>query len=215
MHWPLTGSVIRTVVAATVPDESALPWAVTHLPTLTELALVDASVVIFVLAPMVTVLFVVPLLPLLLPPGVNCRAAITTDEPDTDVTDPAAMAPMFARCPDGNPDGRWPEGNPDGTPDGRWPLPPAPPKPPVQLPFVAGLIDTVLAVNDAADSDVPAGAIAVTQEPVLIAAKVVVTSWLNFVDDVHPTATWPDCGFCTCIVEPATAATVPLAAGPR
>jgi hypothetical protein len=201
----LTGSVIRTVVAATVPDESALPWAVTHLPTLTELAVVDASVVIFVLAPTVTVLLVVLLLPLApLAPGVNCREAITTVEPDTDVTDPAAIAPTFARCPDGNP---------DGNPDGRWPVPP--PKPPVQLPFVAGLIASVAAVNDAADSDVPDGAIAVTQVPALIAASVAVTWSLNFVDVVHATAIWPDCGFCTCIVVPSMAATVPLAAGPR
>jgi hypothetical protein len=43
---------------------------------------------------------------------------------------------------------------------------------------------------------------------------VVVTVWLNFVESLHETATWPFCWLCTCIVVPLTAATVPDAAGP-
>jgi hypothetical protein len=46
---------MRTVVAATLPVESALPCAVAHLPTLTALAVAVATVVSFVLVPIVTV----------------------------------------------------------------------------------------------------------------------------------------------------------------
>jgi hypothetical protein len=199
--------VIRTVVAATVPDESAAPCAVTHLPTCTDVDVVDASVMIFVLVPAVTVLFVVALAS-----APNCRAAITSVEPDNETTLPAAIDPTcgrFVRVPDGNPDGRCPDGKPDGR------CPPPPPPNPVHVPFVEASSVSVLAVNEVAESDVPDGATAVTQSPALIAASVVVTWWLNFVDDVQATATWPDCGFCTCMVVPSTAATVPDAAGPR
>jgi len=209
----LVGSVIRTVVAATVPDESALPWAVTHFPTLTEVDVVDASVVIFVLAPTVTDLFVVAVLLELF--GPKSRAAITSVEPDTEVTLPPATAPKFGRPeapPDGNPDGRCP----DGRPEGRCPLPPPrPPKAPApHAPSTAALTVIVVAVNDVAAASVPDGAMAVTQSPAFTAASVVVTWWLNFVDALHATATWPVCWFCTCIVVPVIAATVPEAAGP-
>jgi hypothetical protein len=69
-------------------------------------------------------------------------------------------------------------------------------------------------VNDVADDDVPDGATAVTHWPALTADMVVVTVWLNFVESLHETATWPFCWLCTCIVVPVTAATVPDAAGP-
>src|SRR5262245_3381856 len=194
---------MRTSVAVTAPVESALPSAVTHLPTLTDAAVVAASVVIFVSEVTVTVLFLVPLSP-------NCRAAIASVLPVIEVTLPDATAPPRNR-PHGKPEGRAPDGKPegrapDGKPDGRAPPPMAhAPEPTMRL----------LAVNDVASKEVPDGATAVTQSPALIAASVVAIWWVNFVDDVHVTATWPTCGFCTCIVVPLIAATVPDAAGPR
>jgi hypothetical protein len=201
VHRPLTGLVIRTFVAATVPVESALPWAVTHSPTLSELDVVEAAVVIFVLGAMVTVIFVVP------PVEPNRRAVITTVEPDTDDTAPDAMVPIFGR-----PDGTWPDGT---LPDGKIVGPPVGRPPARSSQPLDGLIDNEAAVNDVADSDVPDGATAVTQVTTLTAAMVAATWWLNFVADDHVTATWPDCGFCTCIVVPSIAAMVPAAAGPR
>jgi hypothetical protein len=82
------------------------------------------------------------------------------------------------------------------------------------VPSTAVLTVSVVAVNDVAAASVPDGAIAVTQSPAFTAVRVVVTWWLNFVDALHATATWPVCWFCTCIVVPEMAATVPEAAGP-
>jgi hypothetical protein len=57
-HWPFVAAVIRTLVAATVPVASVVPCAVTHTPTLTDVEVVLASVVILVLELAVTVLLV-------------------------------------------------------------------------------------------------------------------------------------------------------------
>ena len=182
------------------------------LADLDDVAVVAASVVILVFASTVTVRLVVAELSV-----PKSRAAIITVDPDTDVTFPAATAPMADR-PDGNPDGTWPDGNPDGNwpdgnPDGRCPFP-GPRKPPKQVPLAAEATVSVVAVNEAAVADVPDGATAVTHSPARTEPSVVATAWLNFVDAVQETATWPDCGFCTCIVLPDIAATVPEAAGP-
>jgi hypothetical protein len=59
----------------------------------------------------------------------------------------------------------------------------------------------------------PEGAVATTQSPAFTADSVVVTGWVNVVEDVHPTATWPACGLCTCIVVPEIAATCPAVPG--
>ena len=164
------------VVAATVPAESALPCAVTHLPTFTDFDVVAASVVIFVFPSTVTVLFVVDVL---LEP--NCRAAITSVEPDTDVTLPAATAEIGRPCtPEGSPDGSLPDGKPEGgapvkRPPPGPPDPPGPVAPPVHEPFTAGLIVTVVAVNDVADESVPEGATAATQSPAFTSAIVTAT----------------------------------------
>src|SRR5215468_1122529 len=145
---------MRTSVAVTAPVESALPSAVTHLPTLTDVAVVAASVVIFV-----------PLAP-------NCRAAIASVLPVIEVTLPDATAPPRnrpdgkpeGRAPDGKPEGRSPDGKLDGRPDGRGPPRMAQaPEPTMRL----------VAVNDVASKDVPEGATAVTQSPAFIAASVV------------------------------------------
>jgi hypothetical protein len=85
-HWPLTGSLSRTLVAVTAPVESAPPAAVTHRPTFSADEVVACSLVIFVDASTVTLRFVVdPLEP-------GCRAAITIVDPDTDETVPFANA---------------------------------------------------------------------------------------------------------------------------
>ncbi len=87
--------MIRTLVAATVPVESALPWAVTHSPTFTAADVVAASMVIFVPEPIVTVFCVVCGAALV---GLKLRAATTIVDPDTEVTLPMAMAPKPARA---------------------------------------------------------------------------------------------------------------------
>jgi hypothetical protein len=102
--------VIRTVVAATEPLESALPWTVAHLPTLAAVEVAFARVVIVVLPPIVTVRLVG-----VVPPT---REAITIVDPDTDVTDPLATAAPTP--PPGAPDGRAP---PPGNPDLGAPVP--------------------------------------------------------------------------------------------
>lgn len=71
----------------------------------------------------------------------------------------------------------------------------------------------MVAVNAVADGDVPDEARAVTHWPALTADMPVVMVWLNFVEPLQDTATWPLCWLCTCIVVPETAATVPDAAG--
>lgn len=118
-------------VAVTVPLESALPRAVAQRPTLIALAVADFSEVIVVAELRVTVVVDVAGL---LDPEPNSRAAITRVLPDTDVTEPRAMAPKPARprfraAPVGKPEGGPPVGKPDGRapvgkPDGRAPPPP-------------------------------------------------------------------------------------------
>jgi hypothetical protein len=80
---------------------------------------------------------------------------------------------------------------------------------------VALVTETVCALKLLALDDVPEVAIAVTQSPALIELAARVTCWVNLVEDVHVTAIWPLCWFCTCIVVPVTAAICPDAAGPR
>jgi hypothetical protein len=59
VHEPLTASVIRTLVAVTVPDVLVFPCAVMHLPTASELDVVAAVAVILVADPTVAVLLTV------------------------------------------------------------------------------------------------------------------------------------------------------------
>jgi hypothetical protein len=209
----LVGSVICTLVAVTVPVVSALPCAVTHLPTTTECDVVVELVVIFVLDP--TVIFFVVVL---LAPDCRCCEAITNVEPETELTFPSANAAVLLRpaAPDGLLDGKL-DGRLDGKPDGRCPVgrwPPPKPRAP-QEPFTGELTTNVLAVKDDADDDVPDAALARTQSPAFAAASVVVTVWLNLVEVVQVTATCPFCWLCTCIVVPVIAATSPDAAGPN
>jgi hypothetical protein len=92
--------------------------------------------------------------------------------------------------------------------------PKPPPNPPVQLPLTGWLTVTAVAVNEVAVAE-PEVVVAVTQSPALTALAARVTCWVNFVVAVQVTATWPVCAFCTCRVEPETAAISPDAAGPR
>jgi hypothetical protein len=105
----LTGLVIRTLVAVTVPVESAVPCAFTHRPTFTDCAVVDCDVLIFVCAPTVTVRLVVD--PVAAP---GCRAAITTLDPEIEETVPVANPPWRPGPPAGAPPGRCPVGAPLG-----------------------------------------------------------------------------------------------------
>jgi hypothetical protein len=171
----------------------------------------------------VIVLFVVAGLDPEVEPGVKSRAATTMSDPEIETTDPTAMPPARAPAP--------PEGNPDGgvTPDGKPeggvpPLPPegrVPPKPPPPLasqdPVAAAVAvtETVVAVKLVAPDVVPEAATAMTQSPTLMAFAATLTCCVNFVAEVHDTATWPFCWLCTCIVAPETAAISPEAAGPR
>src|SRR6185312_16259088 len=132
------------------------------------------SVVILVAESAVTV-FVVVVAPLEPKP---C-AAITTAEPDTEVTLPLANAPN-PRVPVGAPDGRCPPVGkperraPDGKPDGRCPFPPPEPRaPPVHEPLTGELTTMVAAVNEVADEAVPVLATAMRQSPAFTAASVV------------------------------------------
>lgn len=214
-------------VAFTAPEESALPWAVAHRPTLTAVDVAARSPVILVVEVSVTVLFVVVALPVLPAARAKSRAATTMFEPETETTDPVAMAVIRAAeplpgapdgkfLPDGNPDGTFlPDGNPDGRAPPRNPLPPPPPKPPAHDPLVAVVTETVCALKLLALDDVPDVAIAVTQLPALIELAARVTCWVNLVEDVQLTATCPLCWLCTCMVVPVTAAICPDAAGPR
>ena len=68
--------------------------------------------------------------------------------------------------------------------------------------------------NEVAVAEVPEVAIAVAQSPGFTVASVVLTVWEKVVALVQETATCPDCWFCTCMVVPVIAATVPDAAGP-
>jgi len=222
VQFPSTGSVMLMEVAFTAPVESAVPWAVAHRPTLTAVDVADRSPVILVDAVSVIVLFVVVALPLVavLPADrVKSRAATTIVEPDTETTDPLAMALVRApvrlpAAPDGKPEGRAPDGR--LRPDGRGPpRKPPPPNRPWHDPLVVPVTETLVALKLLALGDVPEGAIARTQSPALIALAASVTCWVNFVAEFHVTATWPVLWFCTCIVLPVTAAIWPDAAGPN
>src|SRR6185369_4851434 len=168
-----------TEVAVTVPSLSAAPWTVAHFPATTDFDVVEACVETVVSVPMVMVFLVV--VGAADPPfGSKASASMTTDEPDTETTLPVAMPPK-PRAPPPVPPGP-PDGNPVGAPDGRTPLappepfpPPGPPKPRPHSPLVAALTVTVVAVKEVAAWSVPVGAIAVTQEPALIAEIVTVT----------------------------------------
>jgi hypothetical protein len=84
----------------------------------------------------------------------------------------------------------------------------------VHCPFTGALTVTDVAVIGADDEDVvPDAAVAVMQSPALTATTVVLTWWVNLVEVVQLTATWPLCWFCTCIVVPVIAAIVPNVPG--
>lgn len=107
---------MATLVAVTMPLESALPCADAHLPTFTALAVADFSLLISVVELMITVLFVV--LGLLVPEP-NSRAATTSVLPDTDTTVPRAMAPGAARFPASPVEAPGGRVAPERVPDGR------------------------------------------------------------------------------------------------
>lgn len=79
----------------------------------------------------------------------------------------------------------------------------------VQEPAVDGLRDTVVALTG------PVFAVLdetmVTQSPMANCLAAIVTVWLNRVEEVQETVTWPVDGSCTSIEEPEIAATVPEA----
>lgn len=210
VHCPLVAGVMRTLVAVTVPAESALPCAFTHNPTLNDFEVVARCVLILVLASTDTVRLVVDELF-----GPNCRAATTIELPDTEVTLPATKEPVPEKppvVPVGNERGA-PDGNERGAPDGNvpGPCPPARAGPP-HCPFTGALIITSVAVSGDEFEVAPAEA-ATTQSPALTAVSATETGWVNFVVAVHLTATCPVCGFCTCIVVAAMAAILPSVPG--
>lgn len=183
--------MIRTLVAATVPLESAVPCALTHLPTCNEVEVVDATVLITVLAPAVTVTEVGAALDPLAP---RCCAATTIVEPETELTVPVMNDPAPAARP----------GPPEGKPDGRPPPPvrgvpppaappPPPPKPALHVPFTGAVTVTVAAVKADAEEVVPVAAAAVRQSPALIVDRAAVTVWVKLVELLQDTATCPLC----------------------
>ena len=83
-------------------------------------------------------------------------------------------------------------------------LPPAPGWKIVKLDAVIGPVEPPLAGR---------APTTMTQAPGTTAASEAVSVWVNTVDDVHPTVTWPVWGFCTSIDVAVIAATVPDALG--
>jgi len=89
---------------------------------------------------------------------------------------------------------------------------PAPPNPPVQVPVdEAELIDTDVALI-AVEPFFGCCPLTVTQDPTDSALSEAVAVCEKVVVDVQLTAVWPVLGFCTCMLVPETAATVPVAA---
>jgi hypothetical protein len=151
-------------------------------------------------------------------------ALIVIDEADTAVTLPATTAPNPAppgppdRCvPVGAPDGRVTEAVPEAAPVGRAPPgPPAPPAPkPVEHdPLVAAETWMLVAVNAADGDDDFDALLATTHDPTVTAALVALPVIVKRVAAVKVTDVWVEV-FCTCRVEPLTAAISPDAAAPR
>jgi hypothetical protein len=229
--------VMRTVDADTAPFEAAGPKALTQSPTARSVA-AAACVEVTVVEPAVVtlrlcVLGVAGFLFLSFLeldfelfaklPGEMSTPETETVEPLTEVTLPDATAidPNRRAAPAGN--------------EGRVPLvPPAPPgrnrKPPgrpanapaadvLPLPLrnepaqdpVDGVLTVMVRAARVVLDDFDGVPVAMMQSPAAREATVSVTVLENCVDDVQLTVVWPTLGFCTSMLDPESAATLPLA----
>jgi hypothetical protein len=144
-------------------------------------------------------------------------------EPEIEVTVPNAVEKVRGRAaaPAGNvpvePLGRRKSPPRDPAPPNPVPPNPAPPNPaplvhdPVELGWVIVTVVAVKLLDDLVDL-LEVLLVAVTQSPTESSEEGSVTVWVNFVEAVQVTVTWPLDGFCTSIEVPGTtAAMVPVA----
>jgi hypothetical protein len=210
--------------AATAPMLFGVPIAVTHRPTFSADA-VALTVFRYLLAELVmTVTLVVVLVPGLAAPaepGVRVLAWTTKPVAETESTLPfAPPKPPLPNAP------RLPVGRGRalklgrGAPLGRVPPNPPPPNPPpnppapVHSPLTAALMVTVVAVTGpVADPVVDGLPMTVTQLPTVTSFAVTETVSVIGVLAVKVTVTCPEVGFWTSMVDPDTAAAVPVTPG--
>jgi hypothetical protein len=238
VHELLFVEVIRTESAVTDPLLAAGPIATTQSPTARSLELADCVVMTVVPLDVVSfrlcvfggVNFFEPLEPFELFRGKFAGDNVMPDtdsvDPLTAVTFPEAMAKLPNRLRMAPPGffGGLPlplrPAKPPPEPVRNWKLPPGArvgplldgkPRPcvhdPVALAGVTLMFCTAMVVLDVLDG-VP---VAFTQLPTVMELTASETVLENCVVAVQPTVVWPVLGFCTSMVEPAMAATLPEA----
>ena len=204
--------------AATAPMLLAVPIAVTHWPTFSADA-VALTVLRYLLAELVMTVTLVVVAAL--EPAVRLLAWTTKPVAETESTLP------FAPPKSPLPNAPWlPVGRGlalklgRGAPLGRVPPNPPPPNPPpnppapVQLPLTGALMVTVVAVTELAAAPVVEGLpITVTQLPTVTSFAVTDTVSMIGVLVVNVTVTCPEVGFWTSMLDPDTAAAVPVTPG--
>jgi hypothetical protein len=232
--------VMRTVEAVTEPLVAAGPKAETQSPTARSpdvtdwvvLTGVELDVVTFTVSVLGFVGFLFLLLDvrdLKLPPEIEMPETVSV-VPLTAVTLPEAMlrlanclakfppepplkklgrVPLPLPVPPGPPRTRKPPagGPPEPVPARKLPAPPAP----TQAPLLDGVVTVIaraaMVVLDFFDAD----PVAVTQSPTVTELTVSVTLLENVVVVVQFTVVWPLLGFCTSMLDPLSAATLPVA----
>jgi hypothetical protein len=224
---------MRTVVAVTAPVVAAGPNALTQSPSARSVASalwVAATVVALVVAIFrfsvlgVVGFFVFDLVGRTKLPGERSYPVTESVDPLTLVTLPVAMAKeprLGKRRPD--PElkvGRVPPVVPPPRPPKRKPPPPgpfAPPVPPpdrncpVHDPVVEAAATEMLRAAMVVFEDFEGVPVTVTHVPAVKEFTVSVTDLEKDVVDVQFTVVWPLLGFCTSMVEPDSAATLPVA----
>jgi hypothetical protein len=201
------GWLIRMLRAATAPMLLACPTAVMHSPTFNADAPAVTVLRYLVAAVVVTVTLVSA-------PAAGFLPCTTKPLADSEVTLPLAPPnePNAPRLPVGRGLGVNP-GRGEKVPRG--PPPPNPPNPPaaLQLPLDGVLMVTVVAATDLADPLAEGFPTTATQLPTVRSFDVTVTVSVITVAVVKVTVTSPLVGFCTCILDPDTAAAVPATPG--
>jgi hypothetical protein len=202
--------VTISVVALTAPMLLVEPVAVTHSPTLSELA-VDRSVLVY-LVDLDTFTVLGPVLVVALPlENVTVTASTFIFVPDFEVTLPDAVAKLAGRLKVVV--GRVPVVRPGTVPPGRRNPPPAPapaPKPRAHWPLVAAKIDMVVASTLPPEPLVPVAAMHV---PVVMSLSLTETVAVMTVLELKLTVVCPLVGLWTSSTSLEMLAIVPDAAG--
>ncbi len=227
---------MRTVVAVTAPVDAAGPNALTQSPTARLVAaagwVAETVVLLVVVILSFSVLGVAGFLVLelefaVLPklPGEMSNPVTDKVDPLTAVTLPLAIAIVPAPAnPWPDPDlnvGRVPPVPLSPLRRKKPPPPPPNPPPPVALgprpnapvhdPLDEAVETVMLRAAMVVFDDLEGVPVTVTQSPDVSELTAWVTVWEKVVDDVQLTAVCPEVGFCTSMVEPVMAATLPLA----